>query len=98
VYLITCGVQVCTKCHERNLIFGPSSVPYKPQAVQLKSGLVFWKMTHCIHKKGDGIQYCSGDKIKKRDRPRHVAHMGDTRHVHGVTGGTDQTSGECSLC
>jgi hypothetical protein len=43
--------DVCTKCHETDLIFGPSPVPYKPQTVQLKAGLVFWKMAHCMNKK-----------------------------------------------
>jgi len=42
-------------CHETDLIFGPSSIPYKPQTVQLKSGLVFVKMAHCINTKGYGM-------------------------------------------
>jgi hypothetical protein len=40
----------------RHLIFGPSSVPNKPQTVQLKSGFVFVKMVHCMVKK---VMACS---------------------------------------
>jgi len=34
----------CTKYHETNLIFGHSSVPYKPETVQLKSSYTFSKI------------------------------------------------------